>query len=85
MNLINNRISDRGAYALANALRTNDSILDLDLSFNQISNKGAQAIIEALQNNRKIKRIDLSQNPQVSKKHIDTLIYAQSVNKVMWK
>ncbi|CAF1337511.1 unnamed protein product [Adineta steineri] len=49
--LSNNKIGDKGAQYLSEALKKNTALTTLDLSYNQIGNKGAQYLSEALQKN----------------------------------
>ena len=56
-------ISCKGAKALATALRTNNTITNLDLSHNNIADEGAKAIALALtDDNRSVRILDLRAN-----------------------
>ncbi|CAF1287932.1 unnamed protein product [Adineta steineri] len=49
--LSNNKIGDKGAQYLSEALQKNTTLTTLDLSYNQIGNKGVQYLGEALKKN----------------------------------
>lgn len=57
-----NRISNRGAIALADIFRTNKYITLVDLSENQIRYEGAQALAEVLEKNSYITSMKLRNN-----------------------
>lgn len=52
ISLSENRIGDRGALALAEALKVNWSLTDIKLNENEIGDKGAFALATALKWNR---------------------------------
>lgn len=56
------RINNAGARDLAQALRNNTILLELNLSCNRIRNEGAQAIAHLLCHNSTVQIIDLSDN-----------------------
>ena len=51
LNLNFDKISDKGATALAQALKRNTTLQLLNLSFNKISDKGATALAQAMKGN----------------------------------
>ena len=55
-------IGDKGAEALAETIRVNQSITELSLVDNWISPKGSEFIIQALINSKSIRRVDFSEN-----------------------
>ena len=57
-----NRISTRGARALAFVLRTHKALQSLDLSDNEISDAGAVSLIAALNHNVSVTRLNISGN-----------------------
>jgi hypothetical protein len=62
LNLHSNGITDVGATIIAELLKTNQSILDLILSYNLISNQGCSEIANALKINSTLRMLSLSQN-----------------------
>jgi len=62
VDLRNNSIGDEGAIALAEALKSNRTITNVNLGWNSIGIKGAIALAEALKVNKTIKEINLWHN-----------------------
>ena len=60
--LRNNNISDDGAKAIAEFLKTNKSVEVLDLSDNDVGDDGAKALADALRVNKTLKDLDLFHN-----------------------
>ena len=56
------RISEAHVVALAEALKQNRSLIQLDLSYNAISAQGAAALAEALKQNTSLTQLHLSKN-----------------------
>ena len=56
------RISEAHVVALAEALKQNTSLTQLDLSYNDISAQGVAALAEALKHNTSLTQLDLSDN-----------------------
>ena len=54
MNLYYNKIGAEGDRAIAEALKTNQSLQQMNLDGNQIGTEGARAIFEALKRNNAI-------------------------------
>jgi hypothetical protein len=57
-----NEIGVEGARAIANALRINSVLKEIDLHGNRIGDEGARAIAKALEFNASLQNIDLFQN-----------------------
>ena len=57
-----NRISDDGAIAFSECLKTNTTLIEFDLSENIITHKGASAIAEALMVNETLQKLNISHN-----------------------
>ena len=55
-----NQVGDGGATCIAEALKINQSLKQLNLSVNNIAPRGAAAISEALKINQSLKELDLS-------------------------
>ena len=62
LKLCSNSISNDGAEALANALKTCTSLISLDLSDNKIGQDGAKGLIDALSACRSFSSLNLSSN-----------------------
>ena len=60
--LTNEKISDAGVTALAQALHHNSTLLQLDLSNNSVSDAGTTAVAQALHHNSTLLQLDLSNN-----------------------
>ena len=58
----NNLIGDRGAFFLAQALATNDTLQSLQLSWNRIGGNGAQDLAVALSRNYSLEQLILYSN-----------------------
>jgi hypothetical protein len=80
MDLSHNTISDIGAAALANMLKTDVPLLTMNLSGNAISDAGAIAIADALRTNSTLQFLDLSYN-RIGTAGLDALISALHPNK----
>jgi Ran GTPase-activating protein (RanGAP) involved in mRNA processing and transport len=59
MNLQKNKIGDKGAQAIAEALMTNSSLQVLDLSQNCIHKKGAKYLAKALPLNNSLRELKI--------------------------
>ena len=59
LNLSHIGIGDKGAIAIAKALKTNSTLQKIDLGINQIGAKGASAIANALKINFTLQKINL--------------------------
>ena len=57
-----NQIGIEGATKIAEVLKENHSLTNLDLIENQIGNEGATKIAKSLKENRSLTNLDLSQN-----------------------
>jgi len=66
LHLGGNNIGDDGATALAEMLKTNDLLRELDLPFNRIGNVGATVLSNALPAHRQLERLSLENNPSIS-------------------
>lgn len=62
VNLNNNRLGDRGAIALADALRRNSALAALTLQKNGLGYKSGPAFLEALAHNSVLQHLDLQYN-----------------------
>ena len=61
LNLSHNKFGDSGAMALAEALKENTSVAELDLSYNSIRSKGGIALFSALES-ANVATLDLGYN-----------------------
>ncbi|KAF9347385.1 hypothetical protein BGX26_001141 [Mortierella sp. AD094] len=57
-----NKIGDKGALALSEALKTNTTLISLDLSWNHTKDKGVQELSKALATNTTLTSLGLSSN-----------------------
>lgn len=57
-----NSIGSDSAKAIADALKTNTTLVDLSLHYNSIGDEGAKAFAEALKNNSSLVRLNLLHN-----------------------
>ena len=57
-----NKISDDGAIAFSECLKTNTTLIELDMSHNDITCKGASVIAEAIQVNTTLQKLNISGN-----------------------
>ena len=55
-------MSDDGAIVISESLKTNTTLIELDMSLNNITSKGASAIAEAIQVNTIVQRLFISWN-----------------------
>ena len=82
-----NKITDKGAVALADALHHNSTLQLLDLDRNSIGDEGAVALAEALCKNQSLQRFDLDRNDGIGDratgKFVETLTQNSSINKVI--
>ena len=62
LNISRNEISDDGAIAFSECLKTNTTLIELDMSWNNITCKGACAIAEAIQVNTALQKLNISRN-----------------------
>ena len=62
LNTSSNKISDDGAMAFSECLKTNTTLIELDMSWNNITHKGASAIAEAIQINIALQQLKISNN-----------------------
>ena len=62
VNLSQGSIDDVGATQLADALRTNTSLRNLDLHYNEIDDEGAVQLADALCTNTSVQELDLNSN-----------------------
>ncbi len=60
-----NHVTDKGVETLCNALKSNKSVLKLDLSENVVGPAGVAALHELLKTNRVIGSIDVSGNAEI--------------------
>uniref|UniRef100_A0A7S0B005 Uncharacterized protein n=1 Tax=Pyrodinium bahamense TaxID=73915 RepID=A0A7S0B005_9DINO len=89
MILSNNRVGDAGAEALAKALCSNQTLLELrlgngvfiDSNRNSIGEAGAKALEEALQTNRALRKMDLRYNwiPESTLTRIEEALIGRSL------
>ena len=77
--LPNNKISDEGATALAQALEGNTTLQRLDLDNNQISDEGATALADAMKGNTTLQILNLHKN-QISDEGATALAQALEGN-----
>ncbi|XP_011270823.1 hypothetical protein CAOG_09090 [Capsaspora owczarzaki ATCC 30864] len=82
LKLDGNRIGEAGAQAIAEALKMNTTLTQLDLQLNQIGDEGAQAIAEALRANTTLTWLKLSYN-QIGDAGAQAIAEALKVNKRM--
>ena len=80
--LVNNNIGDKGAAALASALRVNEVLTELNIGGNEIGPEGAKAVGEALAANRVLTNLDLSWN-NIGDEGATALASALEVNGVL--
>jgi hypothetical protein len=64
----NNLLSDdsSGVVALAESLRTNDTLLSLNLNNTNLDEKAGAAIVNALEENESLIMLDIENNPRIS-------------------
>ena len=62
LNISSNKISDDGAIAFSECLKTNTTLIELDMSWNNITCKGASVIEEAIQVNTALQKLNISNN-----------------------
>ena len=62
LNLSNNQISNIGAIAISDSIRSNNVLQELNLSRCRIRREGALHIVDSLQANTTLRRLDLSDN-----------------------
>ena len=62
LNLSSNKISDHGALAISDCIKSHTSLLELNLSANTIFDDGARGIAEAIHVNTILQKLDLSTN-----------------------
>ena len=62
LNLSSNKISNHGALAISDCIKSHTSLLELNISMNTISDHGARGIAEAIQVNTVLQKLDLSTN-----------------------
>ncbi|CAK9100088.1 LRR and CARD domains-containing protein 3) (Nucleotide-binding oligomerization domain protein 3) [Durusdinium trenchii] len=67
---LRNLIAKRGATALAEALRSNETLESLDMNSNEIGERGAEELAEALRVNKTLDTLDLGNNQQLGEKRI---------------
>jgi hypothetical protein len=83
------KIADAGARALADALRVNSTLTEINLAGNQICNAGALALADSLCINRGMRVIFVSQNFDITEIGMATFQRAQRENhrleKVEWE
>ena len=60
LNLAGNRVGDRGAVSLGQALKVNYGLVYLDVSFNGISSRGASVIAHGLRENCALTNIQVT-------------------------
>lgn len=72
INLGKNFISDAGAAAFADALRTNDMIIELDLTSNNISYKGAALLFDALSTNQTVIAFNIQSEEGLNRNKLDS-------------
>ncbi|CAF3580343.1 unnamed protein product [Adineta steineri] len=77
--LSNNKIGDKGAQYLSEALKKDTTLTTLDLSYNQIGNKGVQHLGEALKKNTTLTILQL-QNNQIGAQGSQYLVEALQTN-----
>ena len=82
LNLVNNKIGDEGAAAIAKALRGNKVLTDLNLRLNNIGDKGAAALGKALEVNGVLTNLDLWNN-NIGDEGATALASALRVNAVL--
>jgi Ran GTPase-activating protein (RanGAP) involved in mRNA processing and transport len=80
LNLSRNIIEDKGAKAIADAIRSNASVFALNLSGNKITYKGAREIAESLENNGNLIALDLSKNSI----EFGSRMFVDSLRKNIW-
>ena len=62
LSISTNAISDDGAIAFSECLKTNTTLIELDISWSSITYKGASAIAEAIQVNTILQKLNISGN-----------------------
>ena len=62
LDLSNNDLSDDGAAAISDGLRSNNTLLELNISQNSIADKGTQEIAKAIVINSSLQNINISKN-----------------------
>ncbi|CAF1472311.1 unnamed protein product, partial [Didymodactylos carnosus] len=62
LDVASNNISDAGAKAIAEALKTNQTLTELNIENNNISDAGAKAIAEALKTNQTLIVLGIQNN-----------------------
>ena len=67
-----NQIGDKGAVAIADALKINSSVTEIDLHYNQVGDKGAVALIGALK-----------QNPYIRIMYVDSGYVQDTMHKLL--
>ena len=82
LNLVNSKIGDEGAAAIAKALRGNKVLTDLNLRLNNIGDKGAAALGKALEVNGVLTNLDLWNN-NIGDEGAKALASALRVNAVL--
>jgi Ran GTPase-activating protein (RanGAP) involved in mRNA processing and transport len=62
VDLTRTHIDDEGAVALADALKANTSVTNMNLGGNKIGDEGASALADAIEANTSLTNIDLCEN-----------------------
>ncbi|KAJ8308889.1 hypothetical protein KUTeg_013763 [Tegillarca granosa] len=63
VNLAMNGFDNEGAFAVADIIKKNITLLKIDVSYNRIGTPGAQVIAKALENNDSLKILKIGNNP----------------------
>lgn len=69
MDLENNNLvqdDNSGMVALAEALRTNDSLLSLNMNNTHLDERSGQALVNAMEENESIIMLDIENNPKLN-------------------
>ncbi|CAF1508664.1 unnamed protein product [Didymodactylos carnosus] len=82
LNIGGNNISDAGAKAIAEALKTNQTLTALGINSNNISAEGAKAIAEALKTNKTLTVLGINSN-NISAEGAKAIAEALKTNKTL--
>ncbi len=85
MDLGRNSISDGGAQAIADVLKTNNTLTTLNLGWNSISGEGAQAIARSFKKNSTLTNLNLRNISSISDEGAQAIVEALKPNKTLRK
>lgn len=84
LDLGSNDITDQGAISLGGMLKTNTTLINLDLSMNRLGERGVRHLVNALDgDNKSLKRLSLRTNKSIGDSSVDWLTTMIRCNKIL--